>query len=146
MKLAIQKLNESVPTPEYATSGSAAFDLTNQAGHTVLIVPGETIKIPTGLIVKVPTEHVGLVSSRSGISLKNFRVGNAPGIIDSDYRGEIIIIASNSGDETITIAPGERIAQFTVVPVVQCDIEIVESIAIEDGNERGIGGFGSTGT
>ncbi len=145
MKLEIEKLNNNVPTPKYATSGSAAFDLTNQSGKAVNIWPQQTVIIPTGLKVKLPSGTAGLISSRSGISLTGFRVANAPGICDEDFRGEVCVIAANDGGKVITLQPGERIAQFTVVPVVRCAIEIVESIAIEDDNERGIGGFGSTG-
>lgn len=146
MKLEVEKLSALVPDPEYKTKGSAAFDVTNQSGRFVYIHVGETVLIPTGLKVKVPEGFVGLVSSRSGISLKGFRVGNAPGAIDSDYRGEVCVIAANDSDGVITIEPGERIAQFMVVPVVRCDIKIVKSIEIEAGNERGEGGFGHTGS
>ncbi len=145
MILEVEKLNENVPTPKYATSGSAAFDLTNQNGESVAIYPGHTVLIKTGLKVKVPSGYVGLVSSRSGISIKGFRVANAPGLIDSDYRGEVCVIAANDGVDILDIEPGERIAQFTVVPVVCCDIKIVDSIDVEEGNERGLGGFGHTG-
>lgn len=146
MKLEIEKLNENVPTPKYATSGSAAFDLTNQSGKTIQIHPGETVIIPTGIKVKLPSGTAGFISSRSGKSLQGFRVANAPGIVDEDYRNEVGVIAANDKDGIVTVEPGERIAQFTVLPVIRCDIAVVESIDIEENNERGLGGFGSSGS
>ena len=147
MKLEVQLLSPDVPVPVYQTSGSVAFDLTNQSGIYVTIRPGETVLIRTGLKVKVPEHYAGFVSSRSGISLKRgFRVGNAPGIIDSDYRGEVGVIAANDSNSTIFIDKGERIAQFTVVPIIRCNIDVVESFDVEIDNERGENGFGSTGS
>jgi len=146
MLLQIEKLNEAVPTPKYATSGSAAFDLTNQSGMDLMLAPGRTVIIPTGIKVKLPAGTVGLISSRSGKSLEGFRVANAPGIIDEDYRAEVGVIACCDSEDFVRIAAGERIAQFTVVPVVRCEIAIVDSVIVESGNERGEKGFGSTGT
>ena len=146
MRLEVERLSENVPTPRYATSGSAAFDLTNQSGSDIVLQPGDTLVIPTGLKVKLPENTVGFVSSRSGISLDGFRVANAPGIIDEDYRNEVGVIATNGGRGPICLEAGDRIAQFTVVPVIRCDIQLVASVDVEEGNERGMGGFGSTGT
>ena len=149
MRLEIEIIRPETPTPQYKTSGSAAFDITNQSGDDITLRPGETKLIPVGFRVKVPAGLWGQVSPRSGIALdRGFQVANSPGIVDHDYRGEVGVIGYNSNlEKSIFIPKGERIAQFALVPFVRGNITIVEKLPEDDfENERGEGGFGSTGT
>lgn len=152
MRIRIKKLHVDAVIPKYATPGSSGFDLV--AIEDVYLRPGETKLVKTGLSVDVGAGYELQVRPRSGLSLKTYlRVANAPGTVDSDYRGEVCVIITHSGqrpdvfgnghfsgDETIK--KGDRIAQGVVVAVEQAEIEVVESL--ED-TARGAGGFGSTG-
>jgi len=109
----------------------------------VTIEPGKRVTIPTGLAVEIPEGMAGFVFGRSGLGIRHGIVpGNAVGVIDSDYRGEILVGLSNHGAEPYTIQPGERVAQLVVMPVALLPVEEVE--ALEE-TERNTGGFGSTG-
>jgi dUTP pyrophosphatase len=127
--------------PRYESTGAAAMDL--RADEPVALAPGERRLVPTGLALEIPPGHEGQVRPRSGLALK-LGVGmvNAPGTIDSDYRGEVGVILVNHGQAPVTFARGDRIAQLVIAPVTRAELQLVESLAETD---RGGNGFGSTG-
>ena len=128
--------------PDYATAGSAAVDLRN-AGPDVQLNPGERALIPTGLAIALPEGTEAQVRPRSGLAIRRgVTLINAPGTIDSDYRGEIKVPLINHDGEAQTIEHGERIAQMLVARVVRIEWDPVQEL---HGTERGEGGFGSTG-
>ena len=140
----IKMRNESSnPMPEYKTPGSAGMDLRAYLKDYIILRPGVRVFVPTGLYAEIPQGYEGQVRSRSGLSIKNgVVVLNAPGTVDSDYRGEICVILMNMGDEEFIIHNGDRVAQLVICPVVQAEIEPVDAL---DETERGEGGFGHTG-
>ena len=127
--------------PRYETEGSAGLDL--RADEAFSLAPGERRLVPTGLAVEIPPGHEGSVRPRSGLALRH-GVGmvNAPGTVDSDYRGELAVILVNHGQEPVSFSRGERIAQLVIAPVVRVEVELVQNLSDTD---RGHGGFGSTG-
>lgn len=135
-----------LPLPEATTSGSAGLDLraaTDPGSGPVVLAPGERQAIPTGLRIAIPDGFEAQVRPRSGLALRHgILIPNAPGTIDSDYRGEIQVILMNAGDADFEIARGDRIAQLVVAPVVRPEWVEVESL---DETSRGEGGFGHTG-
>lgn len=139
------KIGKEIPLPFYATPGSAAMDLHACIDDSVVIPPNARRVIPTGLAIALPSaEYVALVFARSGLGIKHgIAPANCVGVIDSDYRGEIMVGLQNSGDSDFTIQPGDRIAQLMITPVIQAQIQMVEDL---DDTQRGTGGFGSTGT
>ena len=138
------KIGTDIPLPYYATPGSAAMDLHACLDRAVTIPAGERRVIPTGLAIALPSaDYVALVFARSGLGIKHgVAPANCVGVIDSDYRGEILVGLQNSGGREFTIQPGDRIAQLMVVPVVQPRLRLVDEL---DETGRGAGGFGSTG-
>jgi len=127
--------------PVYATDGSAAADI--QSIKSYAIEPGERVLVETDLYFQIPEGYEIQIRSRSGLAWKHgVVVLNAPGTIDSDYRGEIKVILINMGKETYVIEKGDRVAQMVVAPVVQARFDLVEFIK---DSTRGSGGFGSTG-
>ena len=138
------KIGTDIPLPYYATPGSAAMDLHACLDGAVTIPAGERRVIPTGLAIALPSsDYVALVFARSGLGIKHgIAPANCVGVIDSDYRGEILVGLQNSGGSDFTIQPGDRIAQLMVVPVVQPRLRLVDEL---DETGRGAGGFGSTG-
>ena len=127
--------------PKYETPGSAGMDL--RADEAVTLAPGERRLVPTGLAVEIPPGHEGQVRPRSGLALRHgIGMVNAPGTIDSDYRGEVGVLLVNHGQAPVSFARGDRIAQLVIAPVVQAEIVLADALA-ESG--RGGGGFGSTG-
>ena len=141
----IKLLHKDAVVPKYATDGSAGIDLHARLDAPVAVHPGQTVMVGTGLAVSVPVGHMLMAAPRSGLGAKNGIVlGNLVGIIDSDYRGEIMVAVWNRNHEgqAHTISPKDRIVQAIVVPVVQVEIEVVENL---DETSRGEGGFGSTG-
>ena len=144
IKLKIKKLSELAKLPSRETMGSAGADLYAAIENKVLIEPGQVVKIPTGLCVQLPSdEFVGLIFARSGISVSfGIAPANAVGVIDSDYRGEIIIALRNYSGQGYLVEPGQRVAQLVVVPVVLCEFEEADDLEITPRNQ---GGFGSTG-
>ncbi|BDG08313.1 dUTP diphosphatase [Anaeromyxobacter paludicola] len=132
---------EPLELPSYQTAGSAGLDL--RADEACLLAPGERRLVPTGLRLELPAGYEGQVRPRSGLALKH-GVGmvNAPGTIDSDYRGEVGVILVNWGQAPFEVRRGERIAQLVVAPVVRAELELADALA---GSDRGAGGFGSTG-
>jgi len=127
--------------PEYQTDGSAGMDL--RSTSPVELVPMERKLVPTGVRMEIPEGYEGQVRPRSGLAHKSgVTIVNAPGTIDSDYRGEIGVILINLSGEPVKLDQGERIAQLVIVPVTQVRLEHVEELGE---TERGEGGFGSTG-
>jgi len=149
MKLKVRALSEKIgselPLPAYATEGSAGLDLRACIDEAVVIPAGGRALIPTGLAIELPSaETVALLFARSGLAVKHgLALANGVGVIDSDYRGEIKVGLMNQSDADFTVEPGERIAQMVILPVVQPQIEWVQTLSE---TERGAGGFGSTGT
>lgn len=139
--------------PEYKTHFSAGADLRafiegmpEAAGNKVRLQPMQRLLIPTGIWIEIPEGYEGDVRMRSGLSIKEgMGVVNGVGTIDSDYRGEIKVIAINLSDQPITIKHGDRIAQLVVLPYLRLDFDRVNNLWDLDLTERGTGGFGSTG-
>ena len=138
------RLGTEFPLPEYATAGSAGLDLRAMLTEELQIEPGQTVLIPTGLAIYIEDSSVAaMILPRSGLGHKHGIVlGNLVGLIDSDYQGQLQVSCWNRGDSSFTIAPGDRIAQLVLVPVIQAQLDITESF-IE--SERAQGGFGHTG-
>ena len=138
------KIGTDIPVPFYATPGAAAMDLHACMDEAVVIPAGGRRIIPTGIAIALPdANYVALIFARSGLGIKHGIVpANCVGVIDSDYRGEIMVGLQNSGDTGYTVQPGDRIAQLMITPVVQASIAMVEEL---DDTARGAGGFGSTG-
>ena len=138
------RLGTEFPLPEYATAGSAGLDLRAMLTEELHIEPGQTVLIPTGLAIYIEDAGVAaMILPRSGLGHKHGIVlGNLVGLIDSDYQGQLQVSCWNRGDSSFTIAPGDRIAQLVLVPVIQAQLEITDSF-IE--SERAQGGFGHTG-
>ena len=141
--LKIKKLypNVQLPTPAYATSGSAGIDLYATVSVRT-IEPDQVVTANTGIAVSIPKGYVGLITPRSGLGTKGLVLGNLTGVIDSDYRGEIILQLWNRSNTPIAINNLDRVAQMLIVPVAQPVIELVDEL---DATERGDKGFGSTG-
>jgi dUTP pyrophosphatase len=141
MKIPLRRLDPALPVPEPAHPGDAGVDL--YARVTVTLAPGERALVPTGVAVAIPDGHVGLVSPRSGLAIRNgISIVNTPGLVDSGYRGELQVIAVNLGDEPVTFQRGDRIAQLVVLPFVTPVFDVVAELP---GSVRGADGFGSTG-
>ena len=135
--------NLDLPLPSYETSGSAGMDLPAAIEETIVLESLERTAIPTGLQIAIPDGFEGQVRPRSGLAFRHgLTVTNAPGTIDSDYRGELKVLLVNLGKEPVTIERGMRIGQLVIAPVVQAS---VSEVATLDETERGTGGFGSTG-
>lgn len=143
-KVKIRKLNEKAVLPTYGSEYAAGADLYACIDNTVTIAPGETVLIKTGLAAEIPTGYAGLIYARSGLaSKKGLAPANKVGVIDSDYRGEIMVALHNHSKNPAIIESGERIAQLVVTPFLRVDF--IESEELSD-TTRGTGGFGSTGT
>lgn len=135
-------LLDGATAPAYATAGAAGLDLCTR--EDVILQPMERKLVPTGVSIAVPNGYEAQVRPRSGLALKHgLALVNSPGTIDSDYRGEIGIIAINLGQVTVKLSKGDRIAQLVVAPVAKAKILQVETL---DETDRGNAGFGSTGT
>ncbi|HUN73810.1 MAG TPA: dUTP diphosphatase [Steroidobacteraceae bacterium] len=144
VKILDARVGRDIPLPAYATGGSAGLDLRACLDAPLTLQPGRAELVPTGLAIHL--EDAGLAAvilPRSGLGHRHGIVlGNLVGLIDSDYQGELKVSCWNRGSEPFTIAPGERIAQLVVVPIVQVELKIVESFPE---SERGAGGFGHSG-
>lgn len=162
-KTLIKKLTRTAQLPEYKSERAAGVDLhadligrdaedmrarpshllTDEKGPKLVLEPGDIVLVPTGIAMAIPEGHEGQIRSRSGLSLKRgLIVANAPGTVDSDYRGEFMIILTNISREQQYIRHGERIAQLVITRVERADFREVHEL---DETERGSGGFGSTG-
>lgn len=137
----IEQNLDAIPLPSYATAGSSGMDV--YAAHGATMKPGETVLISTGFMIEIPPNYEGQIRPRSGLALKyGIVVLNTPGTIDSDYRGEVKVILSNSGKEDFVVRRGDRIAQLVIAPVVRAVWEEVPAVSE---TARGAGGFGHTG-
>lgn len=143
MKIKVMKLNENAILPTYGSTFAAGADLYSLPGADVVIPPHETVMIHTGLAMELPEGYAGFLFARSGIASKRgLAPANKVGVIDSDYRGEFMVALHNHSNEPATVSGGERIAQMCILPVVQGEFVLADSL---DETERGAGGFGSTG-
>ena len=143
MKINIKKLNENATVPTYGSPFSAGADLYACEENDVVIAAGETKLVHTGIALEIPEGLVGLIYARSGLASKRgLAPANKVGVIDSDYRGEIMVALHNHGLSSQTVAVGERIAQIVFTPYVSADFDVVDELS---DTVRGEGGFGSTG-
>jgi dUTP diphosphatase len=141
--LSVRRLRSDAVLPRYMTDGAAGLDLAAAIDQPVEILPGGRAAVGTGLAIAIPYGFEGQVRPRSGLALRHgLTVANAPGTIDADYRGELVVILINLGREPVQIAPGHRIAQLVIAPVAQAAIAEVDVLPE---TMRGDGGFGSTG-
>ncbi len=138
------KTDENIKTPSYGSISSAGADLSAICDQGSITIPShETVMIKTGISVELPEGTVGLICARSGIAKnKSLAPANKVGVIDSDYRGELIVALHNHSNSSQTISNGERIAQLLIVPYIKADFKEVNSLSCTD---RGCNGFGSTG-
>ena len=144
--LKIQQLDhgKDLPLPHYATDGAAGMDVCAALDEPLMMNPMERLAVPTGLAMAIPHGYEIQVRPRSGLALKQgLTVANAPGTIDSDYRGEVKVILINLGQDAVEITHGMRIAQLVLAPVSMAWPQLVTTL---DETDRGTGGFGSTGT
>ena len=143
MKLNIKKLNENSMIPTYGTEFSAGADLYN-LDNPITIDPHKTVLVHTGIAVEIPVGYCGLIFARSGLATKRgLAPANKVGVIDADYRGEIMVALHNHSDEPALVAANERVAQLAIVPFLKAEFEVVDELS---STVRGEGGFGSTGT
>lgn len=149
MDINIKKLKDDYIIPTKGSKYSAGIDLyanhiSEQDTRTkIAIKPGETLKIGTGIAIEIPNGYFGAVFARSGLATKyGVRPSNCVGVIDSDYRGEIVVALHNDSNQSVTISKGDRIAQMVLIPYLDC--EFIQVNELSD-TERGDGGFGSTG-
>lgn len=139
----IKKMYADTKVPTYGTARAAGADLYAVLKEPVTITPNETKVIPTGVSLEIPDGLVGLVYARSGLSCKqDLAPANKVGVIDSDYRGEVMVYLHNHGVQARTVQNGDRIAQIVFTPYVQANFQVVDEL---DTTDRGAGGFGHTG-
>ncbi len=144
MKVNIKKLNPNATIPTYGTPYSAGCDLYACIDAELKIPAHGTVKVPTGLAIELPEGTVGLIYARSGLATKrHLAPANKVGVIDADYRGELIVALHNHSNEDQTITVNERIAQLVIAPVYQAEFDVVDELSE---TVRGAGGFGHTGT
>ena len=138
-----QRHANDVVLPDYATPGAAGMDIAAHLDTAVTLAPFARAAIATGFSMQLPSGYEAQIRPRSGLALKHgVTVANAPGTIDSDYRGEVAVILINLSQQDFTITPGMRIAQMVIAPVTHCRFEDTLQLDMSD---RGAGGFGSTG-
>lgn len=143
MNIKIKKIKENATVPTRGSAYAAGYDLYACAESDILINPGETVKIGTGLCFQIPEGYFGGIFARSGLATKQgLRPPNCVGVIDSDYRGEVIVALHNDSSETRIVSPGDRIAQMIILPFLEVNFIQVNEL---DSTDRGCGGFGSTG-
>ena len=143
VKVRIKKLSEKAKIPQYGSLSAAGSDLYAVTDGSVEIRSGETKLIKTGLAIEIPEGYAGLIYARSGLaSKKGLAPANKVGVVDADYRGEVMVALHNHSSETQMVEEGERIAQLVITPFLRAEFE--ESDILGD-TERGSGGFGSTG-
>ncbi|MDP9001063.1 MAG: dUTP diphosphatase [Myxococcota bacterium] len=133
-----------VPLPRYQTRGASGMDLHAAIAEPLTIAPLARVRVPTGLVIALPPSFEGQVRPRSGLAARTgLTVLNAPGTIDSDYRGEVNILLVNLSDAPATIKPLERVAQLVIAPVARAELVLADDL---DETERNDGGYGSTGS
>ncbi len=143
VKVLVKRLNSKVKLPEYKTNGSSGLDLMAFIDRPIKIVPNTLELIPTGLSIAIPEDLEIQIRPRSGLAAKSsIGVLNAPGTIDSDYRGELKIILFNHGNKDFIVNSNDRVAQMVLTPVIKMELEEVDLLPK---TIRGSGGFGSTG-
>jgi dUTP pyrophosphatase len=142
-RVRFKKLRPGALAPKYMSAGAAGLDLASAADEPVTLAPGGRAAVPTGLAFAIPPGFEGQVRPRSGLARKHgVTLTNAPGTIDSDYRGEVQVLLVNLGDAPHVVQPGDRIAQLVIAPVSVAELEEADSL---DDTARGHGGFGHTG-
>lgn len=140
----IMKLRENATIPTYGSTYAAGFDLYSCIDEILTINPQETLFIPTGIAMELPIGYAGLIYARSGLaSKKGLAPANKVGVVDSDYRGEVIVALHNHSSVAATIEPNERIAQMVITPYISANF--IEKSSLDE-TSRGEGGFGSTGS
>lgn len=143
LKVNVRKLRAGARLPAYGSGGAAGADLFARLGATVSIPPGGSAFIPTGLAIAIPPGYAGLVYARSGLACKSgLAPANKVGVIDSDYRGEVMVCLHNHSGEPRDVADGDRIAQLVVAETPRAEFSEAEDLG---DTGRGTGGFGSTG-
>lgn len=143
MKLPFKKIHPDAQAPTYGTEFSAGADLRAVMDAPLGIQPHETVLVHTGIAIAIPEGYMGLIFARSGLASKRgLAPANKVGVIDSDYRGELIVALHNHSDDMKFVEPRERIAQLVVVPFAHCEYEEADELG---DTMRGAGGFGSTG-
>ena len=142
-RIKVKRLKPNAVLPTYGSTEAAGADLYACLDLPVTIAPGQTVFLPTGLAMELPVGFVGLIYARSGLACKRgLAPANKVGVIDSDYRGELIVALHNHGQDTQTVNPGERIAQLVIAPVFTPGFTEVTELG---DTQRSAGGFGSTG-
>ena len=142
-KIAVKKLNEKAILPTYGSEFSAGADLYALCDEDILFLPGETKFVHTGLAMEIPEGYAGLIYARSGLACKRgLAPANKVGVVDADYRGEVMVALHNHSDIPQTVVSGERIAQLVVAPFLKAEFTLCEELSE---TVRGEGGFGSTG-
>lgn len=143
MKVNFKKLNENAIVPTYGTEYSAGADLYALPGENITVEPHKTLLIHTGIAMEIPEGYCGLIFARSGLATKRgLAPANKVGVIDADYRGEIMVALHNHSDEPVAVEGGERVAQLAIVPFLKAEFTEVSELS---DTLRGEGGFGSTG-
>ena len=144
VRINFTKLNNNAVQPSHGSQWAAGYDLYSCSDYTFTINPHETLKIGTGIAMEIPEGYFGAIYARSGIATKRgLRPGNCTGVIDSDYRGEIVVAIHNDTNYPQVIEAGERIAQIVIQPYLSVEFTETDELSSTD---RGAGGFGSTGT
>ena len=139
----VKKLKENAILPTYGSAEAAGADLYACLSEEITIQPGKSVFVPTGLAMEIPKGYAGLIYARSGLACKRgLAPANKVGVVDSDYRGEFMIVLYNHGTEPQTISHGERIAQLVITPVITPGFMEVDDLT---DTQRSGGGFGSTG-
>jgi dUTP pyrophosphatase len=140
-----RRLKAGAVAPAYMTAGAAGMDLSSAEEGSVTIGPGERVAVGTGLALEIPLGFEGQVRPRSGLARKfGVTLTNAPGTIDSDYRGEVTVLLVNLGKHPYVVAPGDRVAQLVIAPVTRAALVDATDDGLSD-TKRGGGGFGHTG-
>jgi dUTP pyrophosphatase len=145
VKILNSRINQDIKIPTYATEGSAAMDLRACIDNKIELLPENTNLIPTGLAFYIEdSDYAGIVLPRSGLGHKHgIILGNSIGLIDSDYQGELMVSLFNNSKNNFVINPGDRIAQFMLIPVIEIEYDFVKEF---NTTERSSGGFGHSGT
>jgi len=145
VKILNGNINSNIPMPTYATEGSAALDLRACIDNKTELLPKNTILVPTGLAFYIQDkDYAGIILPRSGLGHKHgIILGNSVGLIDSDYQGELMVSLFNNSNNVFIINPGDRIAQFMLIPVISIEYEFVDDF---NATSRSSGGFGHSGT
>lgn len=142
-KIKVKRMNENAKLPTHGSEYAAGYDLHACTTQMITIPPHSTVKVGTGLAMEIPNEYFGAIFARSGLATKSgLRPANCVGVIDADYRNEIIVSLHNDTDLPRVIEPNERIAQLVILPYLSVDFVLTDELS---DTVRGLGGFGSTG-